>query len=80
MPAVDWSSGPGRLAEILATLGQAGVRYPEPLEPASLPARFSAAGFRLDEDTMRSFTRSVTAAEAELVVRSFYVPRARPRS
>ncbi len=54
------------------------MRYPEPLERASLPARFATRGFRLREDRVGSFARSVTAGESDLVVRSFYVPNTDP--
>ena len=64
-------------AEILVRLGQAGIRYPEPLDPRSAPGRLGAAGFHLVEDTAAVFVRPVLdEADAELAVRSFYAPGA----
>ena len=62
---------------ILVRLGQARTSYPEPLDPASAPGRFAAAGFRLVDDTAAVFLRPVVDdADAELAVRSFYAPGA----
>ncbi len=72
------AAGQGLFAELLSAMGQANVRYPEPLEAASLPSRFAASGLELSEDTLKSFARPVAAHEAELVVRSFYRPTADP--
>ncbi|MGI9032608.1 MAG: class I SAM-dependent methyltransferase [Acidimicrobiales bacterium] len=61
--------------KILTRLGQLGTDYPEHLPAKSLPARFAAAGFELGEDRHAHFVRQIsTAAEADLVMRSFYTP------
>ena len=66
-------------ADLLRTLGQAGVSYPEPLDDDSLGRRFIAAGLRLRGDETVEFVRAVPRPEdAEHVVRSFYAPGAGP--
>jgi SAM-dependent methyltransferase len=66
-------------ADLLRTLGQAGVTYPEPLDDAGLAERFWAAGLTLCSDETAVFVRTVPSPEdAEQVVRSFYAPGAGP--
>jgi SAM-dependent methyltransferase len=66
-------------ADLLRTLGQAGVTYPEPLDDPGLARRFAAAGLRLCGDETVEFVRAVPRPEdAEHVVRSFYAPGAGP--
>lgn len=65
-------------ADLLRTLGQAGVDYPEPLDEG-LGERFAAAGLGLCSDETALFVRPVLdEEEAEQVVRSFYAPGAGP--
>lgn len=64
-------------ADLLRTLGQTGVSYPEPLDDGGLAERFSAAGQTLHGDETAVFVRAVPHSEdAERVVRSFYAPGA----
>ena len=66
-------------ADLLRTLGQTGVTYPEPLDDGGLEQRFSAAGLALHGDETAVFIRPVPGPEdAEQVVRSFYAPGAGP--
>jgi SAM-dependent methyltransferase len=66
-------------AELLRTLGQTGVSYPEPLDEDGLAERFAAAGLTLCGDETAVFERTVTVPEeADQVVRSFYAPGAGP--
>jgi SAM-dependent methyltransferase len=66
-------------ADLLRTLGQTGVSYPEPLDDDGLAERFSGAGLTLCGDETAVFTRRVPGPEdAERVVRSFYAPGAGP--
>ena len=66
-------------ADLLRTLGQTGVTYPEPLDDDRLRKRFSAAGLALCGDETAVFARPVPRPEdAEQVVRSFYAPGAGP--
>lgn len=66
-------------ADLLRTLGQTGVTYPEPLDDDGLAERFSGAGLTLCDDQTAVFTRRVPGPEdAEQVVRSFYAPGAGP--
>ena len=66
-------------ADLLRTLGQTGVTYPEPLDDDGLAERFAAAGLTLSGDDTAVFVRPVAGAgEAEQVVRSFYAPGAGP--
>lgn len=81
VPVRGAADGDGSIAcfrEMLSALGQAGRAYPEPLDPADLPARFAAAGLDLVGDEARRFTRTVTDAECAMVARSFYAPGAGP--
>jgi SAM-dependent methyltransferase len=76
-PSPDGDAGPAAFAEILATLGQAAIDYPEPLDAASLTGRFTAAGLTLRDDDTGVFLRTVgDPDDADLVVRSFYAPMA----
>ncbi|GAC1331649.1 MAG: class I SAM-dependent methyltransferase [Mycobacteriales bacterium] len=60
----------GRLLELL---GQADVGYRQPLEPATLPAAYAAAGFELVDDQTVVFSRPVRdASEVALVIASYY--------
>ncbi|MDQ6649277.1 MAG: hypothetical protein M3Z02_04085 [Actinomycetota bacterium] len=71
------AAGLSDYAELLTLLGQAGIAYREPLDPAGLRSRFAAAGFTLDDDETALFHRPVrTGAEVALVVHSFYAPGA----
>lgn len=64
-------------ADLLRTLGQTGITYPEPLDDERLAERFSAAGLTLCGDETALFVRRVPGPEdAEQVVRSFYAPGA----
>jgi SAM-dependent methyltransferase len=64
-------------ADLLRTLGQTGVAYPEPLDDDRLAERFAAAGLTLCDDQAAVFVRRVPGPEdAEQVVRSFYAPGA----
>ena len=66
-------------ADLLRTLGQTGVTYPEPLDDDGLAERFTAAGLTLSGDETAVFVRPVAGAkEAEQVIRSFYAPGAGP--
>lgn len=66
-------------ADLLRTLGQTGVSYPEPLDDDRLAGRFAIAGLTLREDTTSVFVRAVPRHEdAEQVARSFYAPGAGP--
>lgn len=66
-------------ADLLRTLGQIGVTYPEPLDDGELAERFAAAGLTLCGDETAVFVRrAADPEEAELVVRSFYAPGAGP--
>lgn len=66
-------------ADLLRTLGQTGVAYPEPLDDGALAARFLAADLTLCGDETSEFIRRVPDPEdAEQVVRSFYAPGAGP--
>jgi SAM-dependent methyltransferase len=66
-------------ADLLRTLGQTGVTYPEPLDHDRLAGRFAAAGLTLSRDETSVFIRRVPDPEdAEQVVRSFYAPGAGP--
>ncbi|MGI8808274.1 MAG: class I SAM-dependent DNA methyltransferase [Acidimicrobiales bacterium] len=74
--------GPGgtpAFAGILGALGQTTQRYPEPLDRATLPGRFSAHGLTLHDDETMLFARTVRGPDdAERVIRSFYSPGAGP--
>ena len=74
------SRGPGTaplFADLLRTLGQTGITYPEPLDDDGLAERFSTAGLMLLDDDTAVFVRPVARLEdAEQVVRSFYAPGA----
>lgn len=73
VPSRTASPGTAVFADILRTLGQVGVRYPEPLDDVA--GRFGAAGLTLCGDDDVVFTRTVTGPdEAAQVVRSFYAP------
>ena len=66
-------------ADLLRTLGQSGVTYPEPLDDGGLAERFSVAGLTLCGDETAVFVRAVPHPEdANQVVRSFYAPGAGP--
>lgn len=66
-------------AELLRTLGQTGITYPEPLDGAGLAGRFATAGLTLRKDETAVFVRALPGPEdAEQVVRSFYAPGAGP--
>lgn len=66
-------------ADLLRTLGQTAVSYPEPLDDVRLVERFSTAGLTLSGDETEAFIRPVPGPEdAERVVRSFYAPGAGP--
>jgi SAM-dependent methyltransferase len=79
VPSRAGAGGAPLFAELLRTLGQAGVTYPEPLDDGRLAGRFAAAGLRLSGDETAAFVRPVPGAEdAEQVVRSFYAPGAGP--
>lgn len=66
-------------ADLLRTLGQTGVTYPEPLDDGGLAERFAGAGLSLSGDETVVFVRPIACAEdAEQVVRSFYAPGAGP--
>lgn len=66
-------------ADLLRTLGQTDITYPEPLDGAGLADRFATAGLTLREDEKAVFVRAVTRPEdAEQVVRSFYAPGSGP--
>ncbi len=58
----------GLFAEVLAALGQRGVRYPGSLDPS----RLAASGLDLVEDVAGRFTRMVGPEHCKLVVDSFY--------
>jgi SAM-dependent methyltransferase len=77
---VPWRGEAGSaplFADLLRTLGQAGVAYPEPLDDDRLAERFTAAGLTLGSDEAAVFMRRVPGPEdAEQVVRSFYAPGA----
>ena len=66
-------------ADLLRTLGQTGVTYPEPLDDDRLAERFRAARLTLSGDETAVFVRRVPDPEdADQVVRSFYAPGAGP--
>ena len=68
-------------ADLLRTLGQTGITYPEPLDDDGLAERFSTAGLTLRGDATAVFVRAVPGPQdAEQVVRSFYAPGAGPES
>ena len=79
---VPWRGEAGSaplFADLLRTLGQTGVTYPEPLDGGGLAGRFAAAGLLLSNDETAVFDRVVSRPEdAEQVVRSFYSPGAGP--
>lgn len=63
--------------DILRTLGQTRLTYPEPLDGDGLAARFAASGLTLYGDETSVFVRTVDCPQdAEDVVRSFYAPGA----
>ena len=64
--------------EMLRALDQAGVAYPDPLDPSTLPARFAGAGLELVDDEPGRFVRTVTEGDCEMVARSFYAVGAGP--
>lgn len=58
---------------MLGLIGQTGRGYPDPLEAGGLARRAAAAGFRLVEDRLDSFSRQVSDGEdAAFVVDSCY--------
>ena len=66
-------------ADLLRTLGQTGVSYPEPLDDVRLAGRFATSGLTLSRDETAVFIRRVPDPEdADQVVRSFYAPGAGP--
>jgi alkylation response protein AidB-like acyl-CoA dehydrogenase/SAM-dependent methyltransferase len=65
-----------QFADIVAELDP-GNGYPNPLEGCSLPAQFVDAGFELTDVSHAEFVRRLeNAADAEVMVRSFYAPGA----
>lgn len=78
MPTRGEAGASALFADLLRTLGQAGVDYPEPLA-GGLAGRFAGAGLTLTGDETAVFLRAVADPDdAELVVRSFYAPGAGP--
>jgi SAM-dependent methyltransferase len=79
VPSRDEAGANPLFADLLRTLGQIGVTYPEPLEAGGLAERFATAGLTLCADESSVFVRPVPRPEdAEQVVRSFYSPGAGP--
>jgi SAM-dependent methyltransferase len=79
VPTRAGAGGAPLFAQLLTTLGQAGITYPEPLDDGNLAGRFAARGLTLFRDETAVFVRPVPGAEdAEQVVRSFYAPGAGP--
>lgn len=66
---------------LLGLLGQLSLPYPEPLDPSTLRPRLAAEGFALTSDQRADFARPVrSAADADLVVSSFYAVRSPPEA
>ena len=77
VPSRAVSAGAPAFTEILRTLDQVGLGYPEPLPADGLAERFAASGLTLVADETAVFDRPVTGREdAALIVRSFYAPGA----
>lgn len=77
VPSFDRTVGDPVVARVVAALGRPRVRYPETLDPATLPGRFRGAGLRLAADDTRVFRLPLPdAATARLLAASFYAPGA----